>query len=216
MTTYIINPIFLIDQLYLKFSSLTAKQLCTSEALQVNSGILIFNAYGKFEASPKIRIEMDAEQTSSATVATAKSINKAIKTIDVTNNTNQTNYLQILNLEKESIQQNQTSNEILYHKKNLKGSQQGPLIFPTTPFIQKKNNTVDTTMTPSQSPEKEKQYYAQQTMRRNGMQWDNTQTRITEYNPISTPLQMFSHSTYYIPLNPILFNKKINNSWITN
>jgi hypothetical protein len=70
---------------------------------------------------------MDAESISSATVATAKSINKAVESIELTNNTNGTTHLKILNLEKCLIQQNQTTNEILNHlrkQKNSKGSQQ--------------------------------------------------------------------------------------------
>jgi hypothetical protein len=59
-------------------------------------------------------------------------------------------------------------------------------------------------MAQSQVPERGNlSYYSQQnTKRRRVIQWDNTQNKIREYNPISTPTQMFSHSTLLHPSQP--------------
>jgi hypothetical protein len=131
-----------IDQLYLEFFEPTFKP--TLEQLSILKETLTsFHQIPKatttelwktnlqkirqIEASLKLKNKMDAESISSATVATAKSINKAVESIELTNNTNGTTHLKILNLEKCLIQQNQTTNEILNHlrkQKNSKGSQQ--------------------------------------------------------------------------------------------
>jgi hypothetical protein len=206
-----------IDELYLEFSGATFEQLgILKETIKAFNHILRATTIElwetnlqnlrQIEASQNLQIKMDTERISSATVATAKSINKAIETINSTNDINETTHLRILNLEKRLIQQNQTSNEILNHlkkQKNLKGSQQGPLTAPINPFTTRTNNIVDLTMAPSQSPEKETQHhYPQQTKRKRNIQWDNTQNKITEYNPISTPTQIFSHSTLLQPSQP--------------
>jgi hypothetical protein len=207
-----------IDQLYLEFSQPTPTQLSIlKETITAFHDILKATTIDlweynltiqrEIEASQKLKTKMDAERISSATVATANSINKAIETIDLTNNTNETTHLRLLNLEKRLIQQNQTSNEILNHlkkQKNSKGSQQEPLTAPTNPFTTKQNNIVDLTMAHSQGQERGNlQHYSQQNgKRRRIIQWDNTQNKIKEYNPISTPKQMFSHSPLLHPPSP--------------
>jgi hypothetical protein len=69
---------------------------------------------------------------------------------------------------------------------------------PTNPFTQRKRNVVDLTMaSSSQSPEQQQiqEINLQQSKRMKGIQWDSTQNKITEYNPISTPQQLFSPTT---------------------
>jgi hypothetical protein len=76
---------------------------------------------------------------------------------------------------------------------------------PTNPFTQRKRNVVDLTMaSSSQSPEQQQiqEINLQQSKRMKGIQWDSTQNKITEYNPISTPQQLFSHSTLLHPQQP--------------
>jgi hypothetical protein len=93
-----------IDQLYLEFSHPTTTQLSIlketiiafHEILKATTiDLWEYNLTIKreLEASQKLKIKMDKERISSTTVATAKSINKAIETIDITNHTNETTQL---------------------------------------------------------------------------------------------------------------------------
>jgi hypothetical protein len=93
-----------IDQLYLEFSHPTTTQLSIlketiiafHEILKATTiDLWEYNLTIKreLEASQKLKIKMDKERISSSTVATAKSINKAIETIDITNHTNETTQL---------------------------------------------------------------------------------------------------------------------------
>jgi hypothetical protein len=88
-----------IDQLYLEFSEPTTTQLgILKETIAAFHDILRATTIElwennlliqrEIEASQKLKTKMDTEHISSATIATAKSINKAIETIDLTNNTN--------------------------------------------------------------------------------------------------------------------------------
>lgn len=93
-----------IDQLYLEFSHPTTTQLSILKETIITFHEILkattidlweYNLTIKreLEASQKLKIKMDKERISSTTVATAKSINKAIETIDITNHTNETTQL---------------------------------------------------------------------------------------------------------------------------
>ncbi len=63
---------------------------------------------------------MEAEKTSSATVATALALNKALNNIETNNTQEKATQLRISHQEKHLIQQVQTNKEILNHLKNNK------------------------------------------------------------------------------------------------
>jgi len=205
-----------IDQLYLNFSNSTNTQLSIlKETLSAFDSILRattihlweFNLLQlrELEASQKLKTKMETHHISSATAATAKSINKAIETIETTNATNQATHIRILNLEKQLKQQTQTNNEILNHlkkQKNSNGSHPRPVTSPTNPFFLRKRNIMDLTTASSHSLEQKQsqEYNFPQTKKPKGIKWNISQNKITEYNPITTPQQIFSHSPLLHPL----------------
>jgi hypothetical protein len=67
------------------------------------------------------------------------------------------------------------------------------LTTPLNPFSPLPTMIVDLTMTLSQSP-KTKPFSTPHIKERKTLQWDYSRLLITQYNPSSTPPQMFSHS----------------------
>jgi hypothetical protein len=147
-------------------------------------------------ASQKLKPKLDSERTSSATIVTTKAIDKALGIIDVSNSNNQANQLCILNLEKQLLKQNQTSNEILNHlknQKNLKGSHQRPMTSPPNPSTQKRVHNIDHLTASSKRTNQDGQ--TSHTRRRKGIQWEDNQ--IMEYNMTTTPIHTFAHSQLF-------------------
>jgi hypothetical protein len=139
---------------------------------------------------------MDAERTLSATAATAKAINKAIETIETTNNTNQATKLRIHNLEKQLIEQKQTANEILNHickQKNKEGNRLTNLSIHSLNTRKRSEHTNKMVLTPNNH---NKDQNIQQHKKRRILQWDKDSM---------TPIQINQNQTQTIPtqnLNP--------------
>jgi hypothetical protein len=198
-----------IDQIELNFTHHNSSQLhilqetlssfnailraTTIELWEINSQRL-----RESEASLKLKAKLDSERTASATIATTKAIDKALEIIDVSNNNNQATQLRILNLEKQLLKQNQTSNEILNHlksQKNSKGSHQRPMTSPPNPFLQKRTHKMDHTMASSTLTNQDA--HTNLTKRRKGIQWEDN--HVTEYNTTTMPIQTFAHSHLFDP-----------------
>jgi hypothetical protein len=193
-----------MDQIQLNFSNHNSEQLyILQETLKSFDSILKATTIQlwktnlqhqrEIHASIKFKAKMEAERISSATTATEKAIHKAIETIDSNNNANRITELRIHNLEKQLSHQKQTSNEIINELKRQnkrEGSTQIPYNIPKNPFTQKKRD----------NPFHHPQYKNYNTepysphKKRRGVQWDNNNTEITEYNPSTMPFQTFSHS----------------------
>jgi hypothetical protein len=154
------------------------------------------------EASQKLTAKLTSERVLSATVATTKAILNAVNNIEESNAENQATQLQILNLEKQLLQQKQTPNEIINHikrQKNAHGSHPGSMT-SLSPFPPKSEEIVDLTMTHSQCPQQARSTHSK-FKRRKTIHWDETH-HIKQYNPVSTPLQTFGTShTLHTPQN---------------
>jgi hypothetical protein len=86
------------EQLYILQETLTAfDAIIRATTLQLWETHSILQR--ESEASHKLKAQMDAKRTLSATAATAKAVNEAIETIELTNNTSQATELRIHNLE---------------------------------------------------------------------------------------------------------------------
>jgi hypothetical protein len=84
---------------------------------------------------------------------------------------------------------------MLIPKKNVNGSHHGFMTAPKNPtnlFQPQEEEIVDLTMTHHESPDKKDQ--SNQLFKKRRILWDMTTSQIKEYNPLSTPIQMFSHS----------------------
>jgi uncharacterized coiled-coil protein SlyX len=203
------------EQLYILQETLTAfDAIIRATTLQLWQTHSILQR--EIEASQKLKAQMEAERTLSATEATAKAVNKAIATIELTNNTNQATELRIHNLEKQLTEQKQTANEILNHirkQQNRKSNEQtNPL---TQAFTSKKRNEYKNTMV-STSNEQNREHYIHTQKKRRIIQWDNDGTTITEYNPTSTPLHTFSHSPLLYPQKQNLLSQNSINTYQIN
>jgi len=111
--------------------------------------------------------------------------------------------LRISILEKQLLQQDQTSKEILNRLKNRKQSDRSKTNYPAFSDNQQifpPENVVDLTL---KSPEKSNAPSQIQKNKKPKLQWDTNISQPLQYNQLIPPTQMFSHSP---TLNPFLKN----------
>jgi len=109
--------------------------------------------------------------------------------------------LRIAILEKQLLQQSQTSKEILNQLKNRKRSDRSQLNQPSVPDNQHTfppESVIDLTL---KSPEKFNTLSQIQKNKKPRLQWDTNISQTLQYNQLIPPTQMFSHSP---TLNPFL------------
>ena len=144
------------------------------------------------EASQKLKAKLEAEQTTSATVSTALAINKALNNIENDNIRDKTTQIRISNIEKHLIQQNQTNREILNHLKIRKTPQRHLDNKLKTTSHQFREDIVDLTETGFNSPDNTSSPFRRK--RKLNIQWDSTIQQVKQYNPETTPKQLFAPS----------------------
>jgi hypothetical protein len=146
------------EQLYILQETLTAfDAIIRATTLQLWQTHSILQR--EIEASHKLKAQMEAERTLSATTAMAKAVNKAIATIELTNNTNQATKLRIHNLEKQLIEQKQTANEILNHIRKQQNRKSNEPTNPLTQaFTSKKRNEYTNTMVSTPNDQNREHY----------------------------------------------------------
>ncbi len=144
------------------------------------------------EASQKLKAKLEAEQTTSATVSTALAINKALNNIENYNIQDKATQIRISNLEKHLIQQNQTNREILNHLKIRKTPQRHLDNKLKTTSHQFREDIVDLTETGFNSPDNSSSPFRRK--RKLNIQWDSTIQQVKQYNPETTPKQLFAPS----------------------
>jgi len=162
----------------------------------------------QMEATQKLKAKLDNDRVKSATAATTHAITKAISHINEDNKSSQINQLRIQNLEKQALQQKQISQEILNilkQPKNLKRGQPGSLTSlksTSNPFTPITDDVVDLTISQSQSPNQSPHQYTPPPplKKQRRIQWD-TDTHIN-FNPLSTPIQMFGSSQTLSGIQP--------------
>jgi hypothetical protein len=191
--------------------TLIVETLATFDDIIQATTIQLWSEYSKkqkqIEASQKFKAKMEAEKITSATVATSKAINKAIANMNTNTLLQDATQLRIANLEKQLTQQNQTSKEILHHlriqnQKNSNGSYHGSITSPPSRSTSHQGNIIDLTTTLSQSPEQHPfSGPITQKTKKQRIHWDSAQEQIQEFNPDSSPCQLFARST---TLNPFL------------
>jgi hypothetical protein len=145
------------------------------------------------EATQLLKAKMDAEKTSSATVATALALNKALGNIETNNTQEKATQLRISNLEKHLIQQTQTNKEILNHLKNNKDTHRQRRNTLQGLSHSLSNDIVDLTNNGPFSPEKHPTPTKKKI--KHNIQWDSTIKHVQQYNPETTPKQLFAPST---------------------
>jgi len=96
------------------------------------------------EAAQKLNAKLEAERNTSATVATSLAINKARANMAQNNTTNDATQLRIAILEKQLLQQSQTSKEILNQLKNRKRSDRSQIQKNKKPRLQWDTNISQT------------------------------------------------------------------------
>ena len=147
------------------------------------------------EASAKLKAQMETDRISSATTATAQAINNAVASIQADNNSDQNTQLRIMNLEKIIKQHEETIKHLSKQttkQKNSKGSHPGPMTSPDQSTYNHPMNIVDLTMALSQSPPQHTTS-GQNSKKRKQIQWDNNMNQIKQYNPSTTPNQMWKN-----------------------
>jgi hypothetical protein len=143
------------------------------------------------EASQKLRAKLEAEKTTSATVATALAINKAVANIDHGNIRDKTTQSRISNPEKHLMQQTQTNKKILNHLKTQRHHQGSRHHNSNTPPCFSEEDVIDLTDNGSLTPDKFSPPFQK---KRKNIQWDSTIQQIQHYNPETTPKQLFAPS----------------------
>jgi hypothetical protein len=178
------------------------------------------------EASMQLKAKMEATQTASATEATAIAIENAVNNINDTNNINQLLQLRIANLEKQLINQKQSTNELAnqlkaqqrkqnqgyYHPKNnqnpntiidLTSSRSNTMVDLTSPQSYSSDNYTTAPLSNYNDTINSNYGYNQRTpnnfnnynKRQRTVQWSGSQPLITQFNPNSTPSQIFGQPT---------------------
>jgi len=145
------------------------------------------------EASQILKAKMDSQKTTSATISTALAINMAMSNLNTNNTQEQATQLRISNLEKKILQQTETNKEIL---NVLRKHQEPPKQHRETskrPFLHPLDDVVDLTDNSITSPDKLS--LTNKKRPRQNIQWDSTIRHIQQYNPESTPKQLFASST---------------------
>ncbi len=133
------------------------------------------------EAAQKLNAKLEAERNTSATVATSLAINKARANMAQNNTTNDATQLRIAILEKQLLQQSQTSKEILNQLKNRKRSDRSQLNQPSVPdnqHIFPPESVIDLTL---KSPEKFNTLSQIQKNKKPRLQWDTNISQTLQF-----------------------------------
>jgi hypothetical protein len=129
----------------------------------------------------------------SATISTALAINTALSNLNTNNTQEQATQLRISNLEKQILQQTQTNKEILNHLKKQQEPPKQHRETPKRPSLHLQEDVVDLTVNNITSPDKSS--FTNKKRSRQNIQSDSTIRHIQQYNPESTPKQLFASST---------------------
>jgi hypothetical protein len=152
------------------------------------------------EATQKLKAKLDNDRVKSATAATTHAITKAISHINEDNKSSQINQLRIQNLEKQALQQKQISQEILNILKTSKKLKKrsawvtdlSEINFKSPHLHNKRCCQSDNFTIPKPQSITSPIYPSTPHKKQRCIQWD-TDTHIN-FNPLSTPIQMFGSS----------------------